>query len=335
MKKQGRLVLVLISSIWFFLSPNILATAVKNTAGEDKIIAVVNDDVVTQSELNSQLDALKQQFQHSGTPLPSEKEMHDKVLDGLINKTIQMQLAKKNNIVVDDNDLNKTIDDIAKRNKVTLAQMQTEIEREGLTYAAFRSNIKEQMLLNKVQQQALGKTITVTDEEVDAFMQTPQAVQKIEPTAINPANKYHVIDVLIPIADNSAEKMQVAKDKALQIFTKLQNNKANFENELKLLKDSDKTIHSEDLGMRPLGAFPNIFVRPISTMHVGDVIGPLEAPNGYHILYLIAGGTNAPTHLHHLTKDEARQFLYQQKFNEKLVSWLRELRATAYVKIND
>lgn len=306
--------------------------AANKTASEDKIIAVVNDDVITESELDNQLAIVKQQFAHapSSTPIPSDKEMRSKILDGLINKSLELQLAKRNNISVSDEDVNNTIADIAKRNNITLEKMKSEIERQGMNFAYFRGHIKEQILLNKVEQQAFGRDIVVSDEEVAAFMKSPNAIVKPELNgALNPADKYHVIDILIGTDNNSTSKA-----KAEEIVKKLQDRKINFATNLKNIIAADSSVKSQDLDNRPLGAYPNIFIPEIAKMHPGDVVGPIEAPNGFHILYLISGGSSKSiVKEHHMTNDEAKAFLYKQKFDEKTKNWLLDLRSTAYIKI--
>lgn len=335
MKKHILTILLVLNFAFLFAASNVFAVEHKSVAAEDKIVAVVNDDVVTESELNNQINALKQQFEHSATAMPPEKEIREKVLDGLINKALQLQLAKKNNVTISDAEVDNAINDIAKRNNLTIAKMQTEIEHQGMTYAFFRSHIKEEMLLNKAQQLAFGHDITVSDQEVDAFLKSPQDVQTMPTMGVSNASRYHVMDVLIPIEDNSAAKIQNGKEKAASVMEKLRNKSASFDQALKNITAADSSIKTDDLGFRPIGAFPNIFIEEVIKMKVGDVVGPIQAPNGFHILKLIAERGVAAPKTHRLTRDEAHAFLYKQKFDEKTKSWVQELRATAYVKINE
>jgi peptidyl-prolyl cis-trans isomerase SurA len=284
----------------------------------DKIIAIVNNEVITQSQLNDEIAQEKKQLQRANTPMPSDKEIHSKLLDQLIVKKLQLQLAKARNIQVTDADLDKAIDNIAKTNHLNLAQLKQALEQTGIEYPQFRARIREQILLSRLQQQEFAKTITLTSAEVKDFLRKNQG-------KMNSYNAFHLIDMVLPISDATATaQITGLRQQAQTVAQKLQHG-ARQEDIVKQFS----SLQSNDLGWRTLADLPPIFTEKLPTMNIGTISNPIQAPNGFHILKLVdARGESAK-----LTEKDAQNLIYQRKVTEKTQEWLKELRKTAYVKI--
>ena len=152
----------------------------------DRIVAVVNDDVIMESELQQKTAIAKQQLQHSNMAVPGDAALRSQVLNSIIDMNLQLQVAKKANLEVSAQELNKVLANIAAQNKMTLANFQEELARENINYNDFREQIHNQMLVNRVQQEVLGKKINVSEEEIAAYIKkhniksaTPGKAQKI------------------------------------------------------------------------------------------------------------------------------------------------------------
>ena len=133
----------------------------------DKVVAIVNDNVITESELNSQIAILRQQITAKNMALPSEKVLRKQVLQHLIDVDIQLQLAKRNEITIDSTELNETILKIAENNKISLTRLREEIVKQGLSWEDYRENIRKEMLVSRLQQKAVGQEISISQQQVE------------------------------------------------------------------------------------------------------------------------------------------------------------------------
>ncbi len=285
----------------------------------DKVIIIVNDSVITQSEINNAMLTAKRQLAHSNTPLPSDAALRKQVIDGLIARNIQRGMVQRADISVSDSELNNAISNIAQRNHMTLLQLKQTVETSGLNYAEYRKNTREQMAFARLQQQEIGPNINVTDQEIDAFLHDYKDVQNAE---------YHLQDILLPLSDTpSPKELHKAQQQAQQIVQQLKQG-ANFKQLAAANSKGSEALKGGDLGWKKLAEMPTIFADQVKNMKTGQVVGPLRAPNGYHIIK-ITGVRSSKTKL---TRDQIRRLIYQRKFEEKLQTWIQQLRAGAYVK---
>lgn len=280
----------------------------------DKIVAVINSDVITQSALDRQMNMARQQMQSAGAPLPDAAKFRSQVLDDLIDQKLLLLLAQRNNLVASDAQVNKAVSDIAARNHMTLDQLQAALVKQGTTYKAFRDQIRDQMSMQSVQAHALGPVLAVSQQDVNNYLK-----QHPDTTDL-----YHVQDILIPIPATTptSEQIAQAKQQATALLTQLQQNSS---------QSLPSGVQNNDLAWRSAKDLPDIFLKPIQGMKTGDIVGPIQAPNGFHLLKLVGTKSNGQP----LTSDQARQIVYQQKLQANLKPFLAKMRATAYVKVMD
>ncbi|HIM09094.1 MAG TPA: molecular chaperone SurA, partial [Gammaproteobacteria bacterium] len=136
----------------------------------DRIIAVVNDDVIMQSELEAKMRDVREQIKQQGTRLPPTSIFERQVLDNLVQNRIQLQLASRFGIRVDDETLNRTIGTIAAENQVTLTQFREILEKDGYKYEQFREDIRKEITLSQLRQRQVDSRIVVTEREIDNFL---------------------------------------------------------------------------------------------------------------------------------------------------------------------
>lgn len=282
----------------------------------NRIVAIVNNEVITQIELNRALLGAEQQLRKRRMPLPDHETLKKQVINNLVNMKLQLQIAKKNNITASNKEVNAAIARIASHNKLTVKVLKNELKKEGLSYQSFRKQIRDQLIISKIQQKAVGPMVKVTQEEVDNYRKKHQA--EINPT------KYHIANILIPVSDTATPKeIQAAKEKANALLKKLRGG-ASFDDAMNDYPGSD------DLGWRNLNDLPTLFAKQVKKMKVRAVAGPLKAPNGFHIIKLLSIRHNKPK----LTNEQIQNIIYQQKFQKKLEEWLAQLRHSSYVHIN-
>ena len=239
---------ILIYGVWIFIV-SVVAIAQNNIVTPvDKIIAIVNREVITQSTLARKKVSLEQ----------------------LIDTVLLSQLAKRSSIIVSEEEVNKAIAHIAKENKMELGQLKKVLqEQEGLSFQEYRKQIQNEMVVARVKQQFLGRDIVISNAEVAVVLRNP-------PKADNKLLQYHVVDLLFE-SEQAAIKFRaklIAKDNLADVVRNYNATAA------------QKVIFN-DLGWRRIDDLPVLFAQKISTMQAGQVTAPLQAPNGFHIIQLL------------------------------------------------
>lgn len=327
--KKNKYVFVsaVITFLLIYLTPAYAATSTANKSlTVDKIIAIVNNEVITQSELDQQLSLLKEQLEHTNKTMPNQTELRHKILDGLIDTTLQLQLAKKNNIEIKDAELEHGLESLAKNNDMSVAKLKQSVIQTGMSWENFRQHVRTQMILGQLHQRVFANVIKVTPKDIEAALHTA-------PEVIPGTQDYHVEDILIPISDKpSAQQKKQVQDTALAIAQLLRQTPTT--NAKQLLANFKGAIKPEinDLGWSKLTNLPNLFEPAIARMKSGEISDPIEAPNGLHVLKLVEtrGGKQIQ-----ISKKQAEEVAYQRKLEEKLKPWLQEIRTNAYIKIMD
>lgn len=269
----------------------------------DKVVAVVNDNVITESELNSQIEILRQQITAKNMALPSEKVLRKQVLQHLIDVDIQLQLAKRNEITIDSTELNEAISKIAENNKISLTRLREEIVKQGLSWEDYRENIRKEMLMNRLQQRAVGKEVVVSSQQVEDYLKTASHKENTNQT-------YHLQNIVIPLPEEpTTEQLSKAKEKARVLLAKI--NKGDDFNRMAIAESSGEyALEGGDLGERHLAELPEIFAQKVIVMKVGDVAGPIRTGNGFQLIKLVAMGGEDGTHL--VVKTHVRHILLKQ-----------------------
>jgi len=252
----------------------------------DNIVAVVNDNVITQSQLNEQTNLYREQLQFAHAPIPAPAALRKQALKHMIDTQLQLELAKKENITIDDTSVTKAITHIAQQNGLTLAQLQSKVVQQGMSYDKYRAEIKKQMTISELQQREVAPHVTVSDQEVTDFLQQNGKRLLAAQTASAPAAGpplYHAIDILIPLPDSPTPQQKAdALQQAKAVLSKLR-------------AGVSVNVQSDDLGWRRLTDLPDVFVSVIKNMRPGTASEPILAANGYHILQLVSvrGGAAA------------------------------------------
>lgn len=269
----------------------------------DSVIAVVNDSVITTSELNSQVDILRQQYLIKNIPMPKEEVLRKQVLQHLIDVDLELQLAKQNNVVIDNAELDSTIAKIAADNHVSLSDMRAEVERQGMTWKTYRENIRKEIVISRIQQKAVGHEITVTPKQVDDYLKTSVHQDKTQLT-------YHILNIVIPLPEEpTPEQLKSARQKANQILAKI--GKGDDFSQLAIAESSGEfALEGGDLGERHLAELPEIFANEVVNMRAGQVKGPLRTGNGFQLIKLVSIGGNNENH--QVVKTHVRHILLKQ-----------------------
>jgi peptidyl-prolyl cis-trans isomerase SurA len=284
----------------------------------DQIVAVVNQDVITQSQLSDAMQRVQQQITQGGAQVPTQAVLRKNILNQLIDRSLQMQMAQKLNFKVTDEQVNKAIAQIATENHLSVDQLKQKVQMEG-SFTQFKDDIKKQLLLNQVQQAVAGSDVAVTKADIAHFISQYQNQLRTQ------SSNYHVVDFLVTAS--SKDEINLAKKQSLTIIKQLQSGAS-----VQQMMSQYPSLQVNDLSWRPLAGLPDLFASKVLAMKKGEVAGPLEAANGVHVIQLEDVQVNAAAAAA-LPKDKITQVLYQQKLQAALEKWLKKLRATAYIKI--
>lgn len=294
----------------------------KQVEAIDKIEAIVNDDVITTSELNHNLTIVKLQIAQNHSNLPAEHLLKKQVLDQLINKKLQLQIAKQASIDISEEDLDSTILSVAKRNNMTVDALYQQLTHDGLSRAEYRKDLREQMLLQKLQQQEIINRISISADEINNFMHS-------KTWQSNADKEYHLEDILIPLTEApTPEEISRAKSHAQALMLKI--NKGQSFHSVAQSESSDKhAFEGGDLGWRKLPEIPSAFAEHVVNMQTNQIAGPIQTANGFHILHLAAArsiGEQATP-----DRKQIKNLLLQRKFEEAVQNWVSKLRSQAYI----
>ncbi len=245
----------------------------------DRIIAVVNEDVIMHSELRNKLRAITSQLTEQNAQLPPRDILEKQVLEQLILNKLQLQFAANTGILVDDETLNRAISNIATENKLNLSQFREILERDGYSYEAFREDIRNEIIISRLKQRQVDNRIAVTDREIDNFLVTEEFQGGTE-------TEYRLSHILINIPEESTqEETEQARLVAEKVLEDLANGE-DFAMLARAISDGQQAQEGGDLGWRKAGDIPSLFAGQVSTLKEGEVSELIQNPSGFHIIKL-------------------------------------------------
>ena len=288
----------------------------------DRIVAIVNDEAISQTALDAEIASVKLQLKQQNAPIPPADILQKQVLERLIAIRLQLQLAQANNIVVDEDSLNRAIQSIAQQNRMSLSQFRQVLEADGYDFNKFREDIRTEIITTRLRQRQVESRITVSDAEVDQLL----TEQKSSASANDEYRLGHIL-IAVPEAASS-EEIQAAKAKARALVKELRQG-ADFATVAMSNSSGQQALSGGDLGWRKAGQLPTLFAKLVPQMKVGDVSQPIRSPSGYHIIKLLdhRGGER-----HVVTQTHARHILLRPnalKSDQELRDRLEELKQRA------
>ena len=241
----------------------------------DHVVAVVNDDVIMQSQLDSRIDRVI--GQNRGASLPPRSILKEQVLERLIQESIQLQMANQVGIRISDAQLNEAIERIAARNGLGMAEFQRAMEAEGVSFAVARQQIRNEMLISRIQRIRIGQRIEISDQDIDYFLAS-------EAGKLASAAEYELGHILVAVpSDARAADLAKAQAKAERLVKQLRDG-ADFRAVAIAESNGRNALKGGDLGWRKEAQLPGIFANVIPSIHVGGVSNPIKSASGFHIV---------------------------------------------------
>jgi peptidyl-prolyl cis-trans isomerase SurA len=271
------------------------------TRGEllDRVVAIVNDGVVLNSDLDAQIGAVSERLQQQKLELPPQNVLRQQVLERLVLQEIELQRANRAGVKVTDEMVNTALQDVAARNNITLSQLPEALAQQGVDYASYRDEIRKEITLTLLRQRDVLQHISVTPREIDQFLEK-QAKTPSE------RNEYNVSHILIAVGQEaSPAQLDAAGRRAQEVYARAKGGE-DFAKLAVAYSNSQTALDGGALGWRKGSELPTFLADTIAKLKPGEVSEPLRTPTGYHIIRLneVRGGTTKAvedqTHVRHI-----------------------------------
>ena len=250
----------------------------QETTPIDSIVAVVDEDVILRSELDRAVANITAQYANQPGQLPPRDVLERQVLDRLVLSRLQLARARDSGIRVADGELAQAIESVAARNQMSQDQLRARLAQDGLSYDEFRSSLRDELLLERLQQRYVQSRVQVSEAEIDQLL----AVREIGGPEVRLAN----IIVALPDGAN-AEEVATAQKKARDIKSVIERGDIDFAAAAIRFSDAPNALEGGDIGWRTFDAIPPAFVGLIQQLQKGQISEPIRGPGGYQLIQLV------------------------------------------------
>ncbi|MEQ1534275.1 MAG: peptidylprolyl isomerase [Burkholderiaceae bacterium] len=266
------------------------------------IVAIVNSEPITSTEVRARLIRYEQRLAAIGAPMPSRIDLSKEVLEDVINEKIQLQRARDTNVRVDDRTIDAAVQNFATQNKVSVEELRTRSSADGIGFTQIRSDIQNQLLVQKLRERDVLGNIDISDSEIETFLKTATGASPSGEVAID------IAQILVAVPENATESQTAAlRERAMRIY----NRAIKGDDFFKLAQENSDAKDARtggQMGFRSIERYPTLFVEAIKDKKVADIVGPIKSGAGFHVLQLLAKETAAASNLS-VTQTNARHIL--------------------------
>ena len=302
-----------------FLLSAVPISAIAQVGVLDRVVAIVDEDVVLESEVRQRLSDIYTQIQKSGTQLPPEDILTQQVLERLISERLQLNMGYSAGIRISDEELNDAMSRIAASNQLTMEQYVEQIHSSGQTLSAVREEIRSEMILSRVQQGFVMRRINISSQELDNFLSSEEGRFMTSPDV-------NIGHILLPVpSGTSTTEANAILERAQDLLSQVQSG-TDFK-QLAIANSADQTaLQGGDLGWRKMAQLPGVFIEAVEKLEVNNVSEPIRSDAGFHLvkLYERRGGGEQLVEQHF-----ARHILIEPneiRDEETTINQLNELR---------
>ena len=251
----------------------------QNTQLIDRVLAIVNREVITASELARRERQFVAGLTQQGIAIPSRAILREQVLERMITDRAMLQLARETGIRIDEITLDRSIARIAEQNGVSVSGFRNQLESEGISFAAFREDVREEITLTRLREREVDNKLQITEAEVDTFLAAQgQSLQKTE--------EFRIAQILIRIPENSSPAVVAEAESRVKKAQEALRPPRSFASVVREFSDAQDREQGGSLGWRTRDRLPTLFLDAISGLKPGEISKPVRSPNGFHILQL-------------------------------------------------
>ncbi|HEY6610902.1 MAG TPA: peptidylprolyl isomerase [Pseudomonas sp.] len=300
------------------------STAYAEVRPLDRVVAIVDNDVIMQSQLDRRLAEVQQNLAKRSGEQPPREALAPQVLERLIVENLQLQIGERSGIRIADEELNQALATIAQRNNLTLDQFRAALARDGLSYDEAREQVRRELIISRVRQRRVAERIQVSEQEVQNFLASDLGKLQL-------SEEFRLANILIPLSEGaSAQAIQDAERQAREIHAQLQRG-ADFARLAAARSASENALEGGEIGWRKAAQLPPPFDAMIGALGVGEVSEPVRTPAGFIMLKLLEkrggeqGVLREEVHVRHilLKPSEIRSDEQTRQLAERLYQRLR------------
>lgn len=268
----------------------------------DFIVAVVNSEPITNSEVRLKLIRTEQQILQQGTALPPRSELVPQILERMISDKAQLQLARTSGIRIDENTIENAVQTVASQNQISVDQLRSRLKGDGIDYTQFRSEVRDELLVGRLRQRELESRVTVNEQEIDQFLRDQEG-GGAEPSAL----ALNLGEILVPVPENATpDQVAALQARAQQVVDRAKAG-GDFAALAAEFSASATRATGGQMGLRTADRYPPLFVEATKNLQTGGLAGPVRSGAGFHILKVIEkrqggmpGATVTQTHARHI-----------------------------------
>jgi peptidyl-prolyl cis-trans isomerase SurA len=255
------------------------AAVVPNTA--DFIVAVINQELVTNAELQGRLARIRAEAERAKAQLPPPAELRKQVLDAMIDERVQVTNARETSAKVDDAELDRAVANIAVQNQITTAQLREQLRRQGMSYTSFRNNVRDQLLVERVREREVNARIRISNEDVDALIDKRRA-------AAGNSVQFNIAQILVTVPEGAGtDVVAQRRTRAEGALERVKAGEAFDKVAIEISEDGNKA-QGGVIGLRPADRLPDVFVDVVRPLKAGEVSPTLlRSGAGFHVLKLL------------------------------------------------
>lgn len=243
----------------------------------DRIVAVINDQVITRRDLDERLKTVSLQMQRQGTPLPPPDVLEKQVLERMIQTRVQLQFARDTGLRIDDAALDSAIGRIASNNKISTQELRALVEKDGINFSKYREDIREEIVLVRLREREVENKIQIADSEIDNFLKTVQQQG-------GGSEEFNLSHILVRVPEQaSPEQLQERRTRTERALEQIKNG-TDFRQVAATVSDAADAVQGGLMGWREFVQLPTLFADAVKGMKPGETSSVLRSAAGFHIL---------------------------------------------------
>jgi peptidyl-prolyl cis-trans isomerase SurA len=301
----------------FALLPLVARSAAPQPVQIDRIVAVVNDEAITSYDLQSRIGVVERQLRGQGTQLPPREVLEKQMLERMIVDRVQVQYAHETGLQVADGELDGALRRIADGNKMALPDFKAALEKDGIVWARFREEIREEMTISRVRDREVDNRVAVSEGEIDNYLANPES--------IGGAVEVNVAHIVLRVPEQAGpDQLMRIGARANQALEQIRRGE-DFAKVAASFSDAPDALKGGAIGMRPIDRLPSLYADVVQKMQPGEVSEIMRSPAGLHIVKLVERHGGAPvvqtlkqTHARHILV-RANELVSETEAKRKLI----------------
>jgi peptidyl-prolyl cis-trans isomerase SurA len=256
------------------------STTPRTSRSLDRIVAVVNDEVITANELRTRAAIADAQLRRQKIQPPPREVLERQVLERMIVDRAQLQLARETGVRVDDGTVNAAIGRVAESNGLTVPALRQRLEADGLSFNQFREDIRQDIILNRLREREVDNRVQISDSELDNYIAEQAGISA-------DAQEVNLAQILLRVPENAdSTRIEETRKRADELLGQLKDG-AEFARLAASFSNASEALQGGELGWRSVDRIPTLFFEAIKDLKTGDVSGVVRSPNGFHILKVL------------------------------------------------